>query len=818
MKSKLLERVLLAASISLVSVNTDSYANIVPDKSLKKESSVVSNNNKKKTITGGAKRGSALFHSFSKFNVRKGSAAYFTSQPGIRNIISRITGNSESRINGILGVEGNANLFFINPNGIIFGHGAKLDLNGSFTATTASSIEFGKYSYSALNKNQVPLIKLNVPTGLSFKTKPSKIIVRGEGHNITQAGNVIAPNRGVGQSQTGLRVNPGKTISLLAGDIVLSGGLITAPSGYINLASINTGSVSFTQGFKGLDYSLVTKFGNITFERQALADSSGLEKGFISVFGNKITFKDASLVINSNLGSQTGGLITINAKDTLNILGESRFNKPLANGRLISRGIISQTFDGDGSVIRVNAKKIYVDQSGAIIATTFGKGVGGNLHLDADEFTIAGSSGLSISSLGSLILTSSAGPGQAGNIFVDSDKLLLKEGGFLASTTFSDGNGGNLYVNSRSITVDGGILIPEKDAFIPSLIGTTTTSSGQGGNLFIRTSSLEVNNGGRIDASTFEGGLAGSINIKADNITLSGRAPGEIGLQNPSAINSSGSKTSAFFSGILLVDLTLTGSAGDISINSDKITISDGAEITVGNVGKGSAGKLSINTGLLSLEGGTITASNNGGGGGTIDILSDILFMQGSTITATSKQSAPGGNIQIESDYLVGDVTSKIQANAEQSFGGNVNIEADVTLFPLENITASSELGTNFDGSIKINSNNFEFDPSTLPTIQPVDQIAPFTCSPSDALVKPEYSEIPNQVGSNLSNIPGQTEDTDSYYLDLKTKKRIRFKGEMVGWIKNHNGIVSGASIENLEASSFSNRNPCYVAYQQVDD
>ncbi len=72
-------------------------------------------------ISGGAVRGSNLFHSFQEFNVNSGRGAYFDNPNGITNIFSRVTGNNPSNILGRLGVLGNANLFLINPKGIVFG-------------------------------------------------------------------------------------------------------------------------------------------------------------------------------------------------------------------------------------------------------------------------------------------------------------------------------------------------------------------------------------------------------------------------------------------------------------------------------------------------------------------------------------------------------------------------------------------------------------------------------------------------------------------------------------------------------------------------
>ena len=156
-------------------------AQIVPDNSLGAESSrtvpATINNLPSDRIEGGATRGVNLFHSFQEFNVGEGRGAYFANPNGIANIFTRVTGGNPSNILGILGVQGNANLFLLNPKGIVFGPNARLDLRGSFIGTTGSSILFDNgFEFSAANSNGVPLLAINIPVGLRFRENPGTII------------------------------------------------------------------------------------------------------------------------------------------------------------------------------------------------------------------------------------------------------------------------------------------------------------------------------------------------------------------------------------------------------------------------------------------------------------------------------------------------------------------------------------------------------------------------------------------------------------------------------------------------------------------
>ena len=116
-------------------------AQINPDNTLPTSSQINPQNNII-YIEQGTVKGTNLFHSFAQFSVPDGMTAYFNNNSNIQNIFSRVTGGEISQINGTIQANGNANLFLMNPQGIIFGKNASLNIGGSFLATTANSMKF----------------------------------------------------------------------------------------------------------------------------------------------------------------------------------------------------------------------------------------------------------------------------------------------------------------------------------------------------------------------------------------------------------------------------------------------------------------------------------------------------------------------------------------------------------------------------------------------------------------------------------------------------------------------------------------------------
>ncbi|OLT63572.1 hypothetical protein BJP37_29995 [Moorena bouillonii PNG] len=188
-------------------------AQIIPDSTLGDENSQVTPNQTIRgavadLIEGGAIRDSNLFHSFLEFNVGNGQRVYFANPDGITNILTRVTGSNLSQILGTLGVNGSANLFLLNPNGIGFGANSRLDVAGSFVASTADSAVFDNgFNFSASDPNAPPLLTINIPTGLQYGSNPGSV-------------NVIGATLGI---------DTGQTMALLGGEVNLNGATVEVP-------------------------------------------------------------------------------------------------------------------------------------------------------------------------------------------------------------------------------------------------------------------------------------------------------------------------------------------------------------------------------------------------------------------------------------------------------------------------------------------------------------------------------------------------------------------------------------------------------------
>jgi filamentous hemagglutinin family protein len=674
-----------------------SNAQVTPDGTL---NTTVSPSNHNFTILNGTQQGNNLFHSFSQFSIPTGGSALFENGVNVQNIFARVTGGTISNIDGIISAKGSANVFLLNPTGILFGPNAQLNIGGSFLGTTANSIQFADgIEFSATDTTVTPLLTINVPVGLQFGSNPGPITVQGAGHNAQLSDSMQVS--GLNLDNRGLQLTQKKTLALLGGHIAVNGGLLSAPGGQIELGSITSGNVvlnSSPQGF-ALVYPNDANFGNIQIAQLALVSTRNFSEasgGTIKIQGKQINIRDGSLILIQNRSNQTAGDIVINATEIFDIIGKSPdFNS--------SSSLVNETVSsGTAGNIVITTPRLNIDRGGYIFNRTFSTGSGGNIVVHTDETRVNGfaSGDPSAFRAVSQILASSYGSGKGGNISISTRNLSISAGGNIAARPYAFGHGGDVNIQADTIQVTS-TGTPPGSYF--SLLSTATFGSGDAGNLKIDTRKLFVEAGGRVSASSIVLGNAGSMTINAsERIDVSGVKDDE----NPSYIGSA-VRPFGFFSQISQAN------SGNTTISAPMVNITDGATVFVQNLGAGTAGNLQIRANTLKLENtGNISASTKAGEGGNIDLqLQDILLMRNdSFISAEAGGSGNGGDITINAPVIVGLENSDIIANAFQGSGGNIQIttqglfglQFQEQLTPASDITASSQFGVS--GSVQVNT------------------------------------------------------------------------------------------------------------------
>jgi filamentous hemagglutinin family protein len=606
-------------------------AQITPDNTLPSNSRLTPSGSIN-LIEGGTQSGSNLFHSFQQFSVPTGSTAHFNNALDIQNIISRVTGGAISNIDGLIRAEGKANLFLINPSGIVFGQNARLNVGGSFFASTASIIKFADgFEFSATIAQNTPLLTISVPIGLQFGVNPQRILVRGNGQGLRIGAPII-------DTQNALRVQPNQTLALVGGNVALEGATLKTAGGRIELGSVGDNSlVSLTpnNGFS-LNYSGVQNFKDIQLSQQAAVDASGSGSGNIQVVGRNIKLTDGSQIEASTLGSNPGGTLVVNAQDSVQLIGTS------ANSSSLS-GLSARVFPGAtgaaGDVI-INTRQLLIQDGARISATTFAAGNGGKLTVNADSVQVSGSSAEGDESglfaqtepreIPNPIPIRQRVPsltGAAGDVMINTRELLVENGGQIQAATFGAGKGGDLTVNAESVQLTG---IASNGRRLGSGLVTSTAegTTGAAGNVTINTNQLLVGDGGRVVVRSRGTGNAGNLTVNARSIRLDNNAT-------------------------LIADTTSTNTDSNqatININSRDLILRRDSNITANATGSDViGGNINIDTSILAaVENSFISADSRDFRGGKVKInTSGIVRSFDSSITARGVSQEFSGTVQI---------------------------------------------------------------------------------------------------------------------------------------------------------------------------
>jgi filamentous hemagglutinin family protein len=676
-------------------------AQVIPDATL--ATTVSSPNNLNFTIDDGSRSGANLFHSFSEFSIPTGGSALFNNAADVQNIFSRVTGGNVSSIDGLIQTQGRASLFLLNPNGIVFGPNARLNLGGSFLGTTASSIQFADgVEFSAVNPT--PLLTMSVPIGLQIGQNPGTIQNRANQPSLFPFAPFIPG---------GLQVQPGKSLMLLGGDVVFDGGAVTALNGQIEVGAVGANSfvglVPRDFGFE-LNYDRVPTFQDVRLQGLSALDA---RDGGVQVRGRQISLLNGSHILTNLLQATASPGINLQATAAINLSG---FTPVVTDyGPLdVPTYLSSETTQdpaGRGGNIALTAPTITIADRATVVSTTV-MGQGGNVQIQANQLNL--NNGYAYSGV--------FGAGHGGNVLLQVNQLNVFNAGQVGAATYGDGNSGNFTIQANDVQVSGVKLFEGVPVPFPSVLFTTTADgTGNGGTLSIQTDRLRVTDGGIVAATTFGRGNAGNLIIQASDSV-------ELAQANPLSVYPTGLVADAALAPGRPQDLA--GNAGNIQVSTGRLLIESGGAIAVGNPGSGDSGSLTIDTRSVTLNAGTLNAAIASGKKGNITIKTDVLLMRnGSNITTNASSQANGGDISINAPIILGLENSDIVANAVAGQGGNIQITTQRLLglnyrdqLTSDNdITASSEFGLN--GAVAVNT--IGVDPNSGLITLPVDIVDP---------------------------------------------------------------------------------------------
>lgn len=636
---------------------------IVPDSTLGAERSVVTpaniNGISSDRIDGGAIRDTNLFHSFSEFNIGEGGAAYFANPAAIENILTRVTGSNGSNIFGTLGVLGNANLFLINPHGIVFGPNARLDLGGSFVGSSANSVIFENgFEFSATDPQTPPLLTINIPIGLNLRQNPGSIVVQGPGHNLRESAFVTVRD----DRPEGLQVSPGQTLALVGGEVALSGGNVIAEDGTVALWSVLDGSLQLTtsNGQLSLENSQSITRGDIRLEEAASVDVSGNGGGNVQVRGRSIQLTDGSAIIANTLGNSPGGSFTVDASESVELIGISGDGE--YSSRLLAE--VEPNATGDGGALTISTERLTVRDGAFISNTTFGAGNGGTVTVRATDVEVSGTKGFFLSGL--FDDAGAQATGKGGDLTIETEKLTVSDGAQITTSTFGAGDAGTIRVQATNMEVIG---TSADGVFLSGLFANVESgSTGAGGSLTIETERLTVRDGAQIATTTFDAGDAGNIEVQAREVeAISRSTDGEFG---------SGLRAN--------VEAGATGNGGSLTIATESLRIQDGAQISTITRGAGNAGNITVQATEVEASGRS----------------ADGEFASGLFANVEREATGSGSSLTIETERLV--IRDGAQISTFTGGAGNAGtIEVQATELEAIGRSADGQVGSGLFATVE---------------------------------------------------------------------------------------------------------------------
>ncbi len=663
--------------------------------------------------TMGKTVGNNLFHSFSSFDLTAGQQARFSGPIGIANVLTRVTGGTESSIDGILScaIPG-ANFYFINPAGVVFGSHASVNVSGSFVVTTADYVKLGAGGRFDASHPANDLLTTEPPSAFGFLAPQAGNSIAG----VTFHGSQLLLNQ--------LTDNSGKTLTVAAGSITADqAAKVDAAGGQLQLTAVNS---SGELTLKDLNTDSFHDFGDISISGNSHFLSSG--DIFGTTGGGGFLIRGRNLTLDGT-GSVNGRSIIENAsygghgKD-----GEIELSGTLTldGGSWIYSDSMGESAGDSTGNLNISAKSIQL-HNGSVICTTviMGPGSAGSITLHGIDTLLAAE--------GSRIF-SSADSGRSGDITIkDTKTVTVSNGAKISTTVFESGTVATIEIDAQSVTVDGGIIgadpdnsgaaigggnitITGKDVFVRNKgrISSSTDTDGPGGALNISAASCMTIDNSMIDTSAYANGAAGAITITANQLQLHNFGTIDshsFGVGNGGVVTFNSGNISLDTKSGVFTSSEGTGTAGSIKIGGKtpiaSLSLLGESQIT-STAGKGTSGNINIHSASgITLQGDSLISVNStGGDAGTITLTApDTVLLWNSQVSAQAYLN--GGNLVVD-PHILGLENSTLRANAIHGNGGKITLTTDF-LYSLgipiaKAITADSQNQSAQPGTVSIRS------------------------------------------------------------------------------------------------------------------
>jgi len=669
----------------------------------------------------GQQHGGNLFHSFQDFNLQSFESATFSGPNSVNNVISRVTGGNPSNIDGLLrSTIPNADMYFLNPYGIMFGPNARLDVQGSFHASTADTLRLQDGGQFNARQPGNSLLTVAPVEAFGFLTNMPATITT---------------------EDSDLSVPENQTLSLIGGDLRLNGqspiqfdedgfaaifarSKLSAASGRINLASVaSRGEIIPHES----ELDLNGEGGKIQIDN-TLIDVSSRGSGAVFIRGGQLAMQDSTIQANT-LADLNGKNIDMRLSESIDIRGDllAVLNQTFGKGNAGSITINTPYLEVTGSFvdastldvgragdIKVEATQMALKGGAKFSSSTLGSGQGGQLEIKVtDSISLSGLrkgiwlvNGVSYIDYPSTIASSTFGSGKSGIIIVTTDHLNLV-GGLIAESSMGMGNVGDIIINADRVNLTEG-----------AFIGTNSLIAGQAGNIKMTISDTLSMSGSRTGWYHVPGGVFKfKENQTSIQILLWGKAQasksGIFISADTIILENEGSITTSTFG---------DNAGSNVSVDVNHLYLNSGGQINSSNaafvgdivrVGKGNSGTIQIvATGDIiasgrserSLPSGLFTNTDSSGQGGNIEVqVNQLKLDSGGEIAAKSFNIGNAGEIIIQANSIDISNEGNISTSAEHATGGNISVNAPNLLYLRGGqITTSVGTGKGRGGDITI--------------------------------------------------------------------------------------------------------------------